>query len=110
MKKIAILLLAMFVSIVNAQNVYLRSWGSSTCGEALADINKNSTYKRIYSAYLDGYISKHNWDNDSTLTSKISPNTIEQLWIAKCSQVANITKLFPIIANEIIKEAKIKNE
>jgi len=35
---------------------------------------------------------------------------MEQLWIAKCSQVENITKIFVRIAEEIIEEAKRKKE
>ena len=110
MKKIAILLLTVVTSMANAQNVYLRGWGISTCGEALANIQNNQTYKSIYTAYLDGYISQHNWNQNTLTTSTISSNTIEQLWIAKCSKVENITKIFTLIANEIIEEAKRKKE
>jgi len=110
MKKIAILLLTVVTSMANAQSVYLRSWGTNTCGDALANIQKSPTYKSIYTAYLDGYISQHNWNQSTLLTSTISSKTMEQLWIAKCSQVDNITKIFTLIANEIIEEAKRKKE
>jgi hypothetical protein len=96
--------------LANAQGVFLRSWGTNTCGDALANIQKNQTYKSIYTSYLDGYISHHNWNENTLLTSTISSKTMEQLWIAKCSQVENITKIFPLIANEIIEEAKRKKE
>ena len=110
MKKIAILLLIVVTSMANAQNYYLRSWGGNTCGEALTNVKKNQIYIKIYSAYLDGYISQHNANQSSKLTSTISPDTMEQLWIAKCSQVENITKVFVRIAEEIIEEAKRKKE
>ena len=109
MKKIAVFL-TIVTSLANAQPVFVRSIGNDTCGEALANIPKNQTYKTVYTAYLDGYITQHNWNYRSSLTSTISSITIEQLWIAKCSQVDNITKPFMDIANEIIEEAKRKKE
>ena len=75
MKKIAILLLTVVTSMANAQSVYLRSWGTNTCGDALANIQKSQTYKSIYTAYLDGYISQHNWNQNTLLTSTISSKT-----------------------------------
>ena len=110
MKKIVIFLLIAFSSIANAQTYFLRGWGNSSCGEALANVKRNQAYIKIYSAFLDGYISQHNSNQSSLLTSTISPETMEQLWIAKCSQVDNITKLFVHISLEIIEEAKRKKE
>jgi len=88
----------------------LRGWGNSTCGEALSNVKRNPAFIKIYSAFLDGYISQHNSNQSIKLTSTISPETMEQLWIAKCSQAENITKLFVRIADEIIEDAKRKKE
>jgi len=110
MKKIVIFLLIFVSSIANAQTYFLRSWGGNTCGEALTNVKKNQIYIKIYSAYLDGYISQNNANQSSGLTSTISSDTMEQLWIAKCSRAENITKLFVRIAEEIIEEAKRKKE
>jgi hypothetical protein len=107
MKKIA-LFLTLLTSLANAQPIFVRSLGNTTCGEALANIQKNKTHKTFYTVYLDGYITQHNWNSNSLLTSTISSITMEQLWIAKCSQVENITKQFIDIANEIIEEEKKK--
>ena len=111
MKNIIYLYLYLFAAISFAQpSAWVRSFGARTCGEALSDITNNSNNKTAYNSFLDGYITFYNWNQSKNVSQSLSPATIEQLWIAKCSKSENITKVFVLIVDEIFEETKQKRQ
>jgi len=114
------ILFVIFISLmknVEAQHLFVRSEGTRTCGEALSDIRKNEGYRHIYTSWISGFISAYNYkemllnrDKNNTVTETISEDTLSQLWVSKCSETNNVTKIIVLLAHEIYMEAIQKKQ
>lgn len=101
-----VLLSALGVSAVGAQQIWATGYGTRTCGEAVSLAERDSDYRVLFTNYLQGYITALNYRGGRSpmVSHSLSGETLSQLWLAKCRQASNVTKSFFLIADEIYFE------
>ncbi len=90
------------------QEIIVTGIGKNTCGDVLSSSENDRYMSKRFTDWFQGFVTGANWIKEKKIGEGISPETLEQLWKAKCRESQNVTRYFLEIAMEFYKEQEAK--
>ena len=86
-------------------SAWVGGWGAATCGDLLAKVDQQPSYKVVFTEWLQGFISGENVSRsakgNSLVGARTSGDTLQELWLSTCRQPGNVPKHFADVAKGI---------